>query len=92
MFGPRVMSRKAAELFLNYVGEEGYDNWEILFIPILWAIRDGMSIGSCVTTYVHPPEQTKAEQGDEWNSKRDKQRRNIVKTLKAEANKCGALA
>jgi hypothetical protein len=91
MIGPRIMNQEAAELFLSYVGAPGHDNWESIFISVLWAIRDGMNIGSCTIPYLHPPEQTADEQGDVWDKKRDTQRINIVKTMKEEADKCGAL-
>ncbi len=83
MIGPRVFSRRAATLFESYVGATPEtDRWEILFIPVLWAIHHGMKTGSCLVNYVHPPEQTAAEEGDaEMDRKRDVQRINLIASM-----------
>jgi hypothetical protein len=90
MFGPRVMSRRGTNLFLDYTGKFGGDNWEILFIPVLWAIQHDLKIGERRVDYVHPIEQTVAETGN-WtiNEKRDKQRRDLVAAMRAEAQRLG---
>lgn len=92
MFGPRVMSREAAELFLSYDGSAG-DLWHILFLPVLRALAAGMNIGKVVVEYVHPPEQTAAEEGNEaMDAKRDQQRVAIVAAVQQEAVRLGLAA
>ncbi len=89
-FGPRVLSRSAAELFLGYTGQAGGDTWHILCIPILWAIADKVRIGSKRVNYVHPPEQTAAETGNAaMDRKRDHQRESMVISMDAEAKRLG---
>lgn len=90
MIGPRVMSRRGAELLLEYTGQEGGDKWHILFLPILWALKNGYKVGSKEVDYIHPSEQTAAEEGDEeMNKKRDEQRRDLVGTMAGVAAKLG---
>lgn len=90
MFGPRVMSRKGAELLLSYTGEPGKDSWHILFLPIINALVSGMKLEQVVVNYVHPPEQTAAEEGDKaMDAKRDKQRLELVSAMKEQAEKLG---
>lgn len=93
MFGPRVLSRRAAELFVSYVGETpAKDQWEILFIPILQMLHYGMKVGSCAISYVHPPEQTARENGDAaMDRKRDKQRVNLIAAMREENQKLHAI-
>ena len=86
MFGPRVMSRTSAELLQKYVGKPSEDNWQILFIPVLQALEMKMPVCSMLVDYVHPPEQTVAEQGDEvMNKKRDIQRHDLVDGMRRAA-------
>ncbi|MDP3778856.1 MAG: hypothetical protein Q8R30_02270 [bacterium] len=89
MFGPRVLSRRAAELFASYVGETpATDQWEILFIPVLRALYCGMRVGSCTVSYIHPPEQTARENGDAAvDRKRDEQRVNLIAAMREEIQK-----
>ncbi len=81
--GPRIMSRKAAEMMAEYQGERG-DNWEILFIPVLWYLQTGMRVKSVVVNYVHPIEQ-RSEDDELMRHKRDQQRHNLVSAMAAEA-------
>ena len=91
-FGPRVMSRNAAELFLGYTGQAGGDTWHILCIPILWAIADRMRITSKRVNYIHPPKQTAAETGNAaMDRKRDHQRESMVASMDAEAKRLGII-
>ncbi len=94
MIGPRVMTPTMANLMLQYTGQAGGDNWEILFIPVLWMLqKEEWSIGSRRVNYVHPPEQTAAEVGDEeMNKKRDFQRHSLVASMRREAQRIGLRA
>ncbi len=87
MFGPRVLSRTAAELFSSYIGKTPEkDNWEVIFIPVLQAIHYGMKVGFCPVKYVHPPEQTKREELDAViDRKRDQQRGTLIAAMQEEA-------
>lgn len=86
MFGPRVMSRVGAGLLCDYIGKPGEDNWEILFVPVLQALKMCLPVCSVQVPYVHPPEQTAAEQGDAaMNAKRDQQRRDLVDGMRRAA-------
>ncbi len=92
MFGPRVMSRNAAELFLSYDGAFG-DHWHILFLPVLRALRVGMSVMSVVVDYTHPAEQTAAEEADpKMPPKRLAQRQALVPAMREEADRLGLAA
>lgn len=87
MSGLRVLNRRAAKLFASYVGETpARDQWEIIFIPVLQALRCGMKVGSYTVPYVHPPEQTARESGDAaMDRKRDEQRVNLVAAMREES-------
>lgn len=95
--GPRVMSRRAAELLLSYRGQSRVDptaryddDWSLLHVPILWAFQDGMRIGSCPVDYVHPAIQTALEVNDvEMDHKRDVQRAAVVGAVCKEAELIG---
>lgn len=87
MFGPKVMSLEGVELMLNYEAAPQHDRWEILFIPVQWALQRGFRVGSVVVDYIHPAEQTAAETDDAgMNEKRDIQRRALVAGMRAETN------
>ncbi|MEN9524563.1 MAG: hypothetical protein RL536_632 [Candidatus Parcubacteria bacterium] len=84
MFGPRVLSRKGAELLMSYDGSCG-DTWHILVIPVLWALMNGVKVGSKLVNYIHPAEQTAAEEGDEeMDRKRDHQRKVLEEAVETE--------
>src|SRR3989344_4120783 len=93
LIGPRIMSRRAAELMMSYCGRSRVDpnvvyddNWGILFIPILWALQDGLKVGSCPVNYAHPPVQTALEaKMPEMDRKRDTQRIALVRAMRQEA-------
>lgn len=95
--GPRIMSRRGAELLLSYHGQSRIDpavkyddNWGILFVPILWAIQDGLKVGSCPVDYVHPTIQTALEAGNaKMDHKRDLQRVVLVGAMRQEAELLG---
>ncbi len=90
MFGPRVMSRKGTELLMSYTGQSGGDTWELLNIPLIWAFQSGIKVGSKLVDYIHPPEQTAAEEGDEiMDRKRDLQRDVLEKAIGAECHRLG---
>jgi len=95
--GPRIMSRRGAELLLSYHGQSRVDpnvklddNWGILFVPILWALQDGLKVGSCPVDYVHPAIQTAVESRmPEMDRKRDTQRVALVNAMRQEAELIG---
>lgn len=87
-FGPRIMNRRGAELFLEYPGDHG-DHWDSIFAPIPPAI-DRYKVRSIPVDYQHPPSQTAAETGDEaMNRKRDQQLRELVDVIRFECGKLG---
>jgi hypothetical protein len=95
MIGPRIYSKMAAKAAMTYKGvlwqfmkgAESYgDNWEILFIPVLWALQSEHKVGSCLVDYIHPPEQTAEDENNlEMDKKRDKQRDVLINTMAKEA-------
>jgi len=95
--GPRIMSRRGAELLVSYQGHSRVnpavmydDNWGILFVPILWALQDGLKVGSCPVDYVHPAVQTALEASNpEMDHKRDVQRVALVSAMRQEAELLG---
>ena len=90
MFGPRFIRRNAVPFFGDFVGEPGHDNWEILFLPILRALRRGLHIGSMTINYIHPFAQTAAETGNaEMDKKRDIQREALIAGMQEEAWRLG---
>ena len=97
MCGPRIMSRRGAEILLSYKGRSRVnpdviydDNWGIIFVPILWALRDGLTVVSCTVDYIHPAIQTRIEGADpEMDRKRDLQRMALVAAMRREAELIG---
>jgi len=92
-FGPRVMSRAVAEKVASYDGRiDGKtvygDNWEILFVPIIQMVADGVRIKSVTVGYSHPSAQHD-EDGESFRCKRDKQRNDIVSAMMSEAKRLG---
>lgn len=79
--GPRIMNRKAATLFTHYRGQFG-DRWESIFIPVVETLSMGLRVGSVTVDYVHPPEQTAAESGPEFDQKRDVQLNVLVEAMR----------
>ena len=63
--GPRAISRKTIDYFLQYQGDFNGtkldDRWGSIFVPIWQAMADGKTVGALPVNYVHPPEQTKLE-------------------------------
>ncbi len=87
--GPRLIGPNAMEFFLNYKGEYG-DKWDSIFIPIVRAIAYGMKVVGVEVNYVHPPEQTAAEEADPgMDLKRLVQLDNLVPAIYTEARKLG---
>lgn len=86
--GPRVLSPTAAATMAKYDGRCGLntygDNWEILFIPILWFLQHRLFVKSIVVDYVHPVEQL-VEDDEVMRAKRDKQRIDLVSAMSREA-------
>jgi hypothetical protein len=91
--GPRVMSRNTASILMsynaNFLSKHSYgDNWEILFIPILWLLKCGPVVKSVTVDYIHPIEQL-VEDDEIMRAKRDKQRRDLISTVALEAKRLG---
>lgn len=88
--GPRIMSLRAARLMASYGTKDGEvmygDNWEIIFIPILWSMKRRHSIRSVTVDYIHPPEQS-TEDTPEMRQKRDRQRVELVGAMSIEAKR-----
>ena len=97
LIGPRIMSRHAAKLMMSYRGQSRVDpavkyddNWGILFVPLLWALQDGLKVGSCPVNYAHPTVQTTLEARDpQMDRKRDIQRVALVEAFRQEAELIG---
>lgn len=97
MCGPRIMSRRGAECLMSYQGRSRVsadvaydDNWGVLFVPILWALQDGLRVGSCPVEYVHPAVQTALEgRNPEMDRKRDIQRTALVAAMRQESRLIG---
>ena len=95
MFGPRVLNRKATELFLTYTGQAGGDTYHILNVPILWTLARtanarGLRVGANIVDYIHPPLQTAAEMDDPvMNKKRDEQRYLLENLVRDQAKELG---
>jgi len=62
--GPRAINARGLKHFLQYTGEPYGDKWQSIFMPLLTAARDGLRLTEVVVDYVHPPEQTQAENTD----------------------------
>ncbi len=86
--GPRIMNRQATMIMAEYQPIHYGDNWEILFIPLLWFLTGGVSIDSVIVDYVHPAEQL-IEDDESMRSKRDKQRIDLVSAMQREAVRLG---
>jgi len=61
--GPRAINAKGLAHFAKYDGTYG-DKWQSIFMPLLTAAKDGLRLTEVVVDYVHPPEQTEAENKD----------------------------
>lgn len=61
--GPRAINAKGLPHFLQYTGKYG-DKWQSIFMPLLTAQKDGLRLREIIVDYVHPPEQTEAENKD----------------------------
>lgn len=79
-FGPRVMDRRAAELFCSYGGQYG-DRWESIFIPVMMSLRQGLKVVGHTIDYIHPPEQTAAESSPDFDQKRDDQLNSLLAAM-----------
>lgn len=79
-FGPRVMDRRAAELFCSYDGRYG-DRWESIFIPVMMSLRKGLHVTGHTVDYIHPPEQTASESGPDMDQKRDDQLNSLLAAM-----------
>ena len=84
--GPRLMTQDALFYFSAYKGEYG-DLWDSIFIPVLRVIAAGLKVISVPINYVHPPEQTFAEETAEMLVKRIKQLDNLVPAMLTEQKK-----
>lgn len=83
--GPRIMNRKSAQRMAAYQPKHpDGDNWEILFVPLVPLLAEGVSIMSVIVDYVHPVEQL-IEDDESMRSKRDKQRIDLVSAVQREA-------
>lgn len=88
---PSAIGPEALPLFLNYVPQEGAkDMWDTILLPILQAIAQGLRVANIPSSYVHPPEMKKAEEGDlRMNQKRYEQIRDVLADVLAEARRLG---
>jgi hypothetical protein len=88
MFGPRVVSKRVAQLFADYEPPAGSDMWETLFVPVFQSLNNWDMVTSMTVHYIHPPEQTATENGDPaMDRKRDLQRQAIIKAMRGEARR-----
>ncbi len=89
--GPRLIGPRAIRHFLDYNDDYG-GKWDSIFIPIIRAIAAGLKVAGCDVNYVHPAEQTAAEEADpNMDLKRLKQLDNLVPSFYMEARKLGLL-
>ncbi|MBI4085265.1 MAG: hypothetical protein HY432_02035 [Candidatus Liptonbacteria bacterium] len=87
--GPRLIGPNAIQYFLDYRGEHG-DRWDSIFVPIIRAIAAGLKVIGCETDYVHPAEQTAAEEAaPDMDLKRFHQLKNLVPGFYIEAKRLG---
>ncbi len=82
-FGPRVFRSNVSSFFLNYKGEYG-DKWDSILIPVFRAIKAGLKVIGLEVDYIHPKEQTIAENDFAFFEKRRKQLNCLVEALRAE--------
>lgn len=88
-FGPRLMGFRGLRYFLDYEGDHG-DRWDSIFIPVVRAIAIGRSVLSATVPYLHPAEQTAAEEGNlEMDKKRDIQLETLLACIRTECKKLG---
>ena len=86
-FGPRLMDMGTCAYFLDYEGDHG-DKWDSIFIPVVRVVAAGRRVTSVTVDYVHPPEQTQAEEGNvEMDKKRDVQLDTLLACIKVECEK-----
>ncbi|MEK7536909.1 MAG: hypothetical protein AAB584_00475 [Patescibacteria group bacterium] len=89
-FGPRAFSTEAAKYFLAYDGKslDGSkyygDRWDSIFIPLVRAITEGQRVGEVVVDYIHPQEQTAAEEGFTDYKKRMLQLTSLIEAVECE--------
>jgi hypothetical protein len=78
--GPRLVNLAALQYFMEYEGEYG-DKWDAIFVPVIRAIAGGLEVVSVLIDYVHPPEQTLAEDTVEMAVKRIIQLDNLLPAI-----------
>ena len=91
-FGPRAIRPAALKFFLDYDGksadgkEEYGDKWDSIFVPVLRAIADGLTVTSVDVGYIHPAQQKLDEEGNiDMLIKRIAQLQNLVPMLRDES-------
>lgn len=90
MFGPKIFTPSGGEFFLNCFKSKPTDTYELINLPILFAIAKCMRVASKTVAYQHPVELKLVEEGDlSMNAKRDKQRADIIQFMKTNAEKLG---
>lgn len=88
MWGPTVLSADAVEYYLKYESLHG-DLWDSIHCPKLHIINDGLPWTIVPVNYQHPPEQTAAETGMGFFSKRIKQVDQLVRAIEQEVDRLG---
>lgn len=86
-FGPMLMTKAGAKVFLGYGGEYG-DKWDSILIPRLRVIRTGVPYGIQTVSFENDPRMTAIESGNsKMVLKRIEQFVNVVPSLIAEWQK-----
>lgn len=86
--GVRVLRADLACHFTEYKGEYG-DRWDSIFIPVLRMIKEGKRVIGIKVNYIHPKEQTAAEDDFLMYKKRIAQLTTLVDAMEKEAVKLG---
>lgn len=84
--GPRIVRTSACHFFLNYAGEYG-DRWDSIFIPVIRAIKAGLTVTSSPVSFLYTPEQRQDEENNfPMLEKRIVQLTTLVEAIKKEWN------
>lgn len=89
--GPSAIGPRAIRLFLDYVPENhAKDSWDGMHIPVLRAMAQRLRVLNVPSSYVHPPEMKRMEEGDlEMNAKRLRQLNEVLPIVEAEVRRLG---
>lgn len=64
-FGPRVLSRRAADIFLSYPGkQEVLDKWDCIYAPLVDCKKKKLRTSSISIDFVYPAKQSREESRD----------------------------